>query len=533
MSREENYLVLARKYRPLTFADLKGQDALVQTLSNAINSNRMHHAYVLTGIRGTGKTTTARIIAKALNCENGPAVEWLEDDPQVQAIARGNHPDVLEFDAASHRGVEEISDLFEGVAYAPVMARTKVYIIDEVHMLSKHAFNALLKTLEEPPANVTFIFATTEVHKIPVTILSRCQRFDLRRIPAATLEALYQNILQQEKVKADSLALSAIARAADGSARDGLSLLDQAIALAAGKKITGDIVQDMLGLADRSKVTDVLEHMLQGQAATVLTQLDDLYALGQDPVLLLNELMQMTDTLTRLKVLPDMAKSKTLGELEQTRLVPLAREVPLENLARFYQLLLTAVAEARQADRPFEAMCMAAVRICHLASLPPLAQLAKQAPVATPQQAPAAEAAPVEKNAPWEEKVASTGVRVETWADVVTLIKEDKPALGAVLEQQGRCVDLAEKKLVFALDDGVHEGADVQRSVQQVLKRITGAVWEVQLAEASEGETLVETGKRQQKEKLDAAKEDPAVKEVMELFPGAEVVDVKEEKANT
>jgi DNA polymerase-3 subunit gamma/tau len=528
MPKGENYLVLARKYRPLSFADLKGQEALVQTLTNAINNNRMHHAYVLTGIRGTGKTTTARIIAKALNCEHGPAAAWPEDDPQVQAIARGNHPDVLEFDAASHRGVEEISDLFEGVAYAPVMGRTKVYIIDEVHMLSKHAFNALLKTLEEPPDNVTFIFATTEVHKIPVTILSRCQRFDLRRIGHTTLEALYQEILQQEKIKIEPAALGAIAQAADGSARDGLSLLDQAIALAAGKKITGALVQTMLGLTDRARVTDVLEHMLQGQTAAVLTQLDDLYALGQDPVLLLNELMQMTDILTRLKVVPDMANNKDLSELEHTRLVPLAQEIPLENLARLYQLLLTAVAEAKQADRPFEAACMAAVRVCHLAGLPSLAQLSQAAPAVAPS---------AKEQAPWEPSAepdpSPATAKVETWVDVVSLIKEEKPALGAVLEQQGRCVDLTEQKLVFALDEGLHERADVRINVQKMLKRLTGSVWEVQLVEAAEEETLAETGQRQQKEKLEAVKEDPAVKEVMDLFPGAEVVDVKEEKANT
>ena len=466
MSQGENYLVLARKYRPQSFKDLYGQDALVQTLTNAITSGRLHHAYVLTGIRGTGKTTTARIIAKALNCENGPAIEWDENDSQVVSIAKGNHPDVLEFDAASHRGVEEISDLFEGVAYAPVMGRRKIYIIDEVHMLSKHAFNALLKTLEEPPENVTFIFATTEVHKIPVTVLSRCQRFDLRRIPVATLMQLYQHIAQQEGLDIEEDALRTIATAADGSARDGTSLLDQAIALSAGQAISTQLVNEMLGLGDKTKVVNLLETIFDGDVSGALTQLDDLYALGQDPILLLNESMQLVDMLTRLKVVKGLDANARLTELERSRLVPLAQKLPLEKLARLYQMLLNAASEARQADRPFEAVSMAIVRVAHLAGLPPVADLLKQAPQLqskTVEQRPQKEIelAPslpqnVQQAAPWEGEQKDVQVETEnisaaptSWSEIVKLIQTERPALGAILAQQGRPSEINGQKIIL------------------------------------------------------------------------------------
>lgn len=387
-----NYLVLARKYRSQTFADLVGQEALVQTLSNAIASNRIHHAYILTGIRGVGKTSTARILAKALNCTNGPSATWAEDDDQANSIAQGRHPDVLEYDAASYTGKDDVLQLFEGVNYRPVMGQYKVYIIDEVHMLSKQAFNALLKTLEEPPPYVKFIFATTEIHKVPLTVLSRCQRFDLKRIPADKLEAHFTSILTKEGVTAEPAALQMIARAADGSARDGLSLLDQAIALSNGLNVTTDIVTHMLGLADRTRVFDVAEHLLRGNAKEALDQLDQMHALGQDPVLLLNDLLTLTHLLTRLKVVPNLAQSRNLTEVERTRAVPLSASIPMGNLSRFYQLLLTAYEEAKRADRPHEAVAMAFIRMAHLAPLPALETLMQQAPridaVAAPAAAP-------------------------------------------------------------------------------------------------------------------------------------------------
>lgn len=376
---KQDYLVLARKYRPFTFADVIGQEALITTLTNAIKADKLHHAYVLTGIRGTGKTTTARIIAMALNCENGPSVTWEESDPQAKAIIQGTHVDVLEFDAASHRGIDDIRDLFEGVAYAPVQGRFKVYIIDEVHMLTTPAFNALLKTLEEPPANVKFIFATTEVHKIPVTILSRCMRFDLKRIPVATLQQHYANILKQEGIEAEDDALGLIARAADGSVRDGLSLLDQAIAIAGEASITTAAVTAMLGMADRTRLYDLLDILFSGDAAKTLQKMTEFYTNGQDGLLLVQELMERVHVLTQLKLLPQTAD--TLPEIDRTRAAPIAEAIPLENLTRVFQMLLHLASEAKHAERPFEAVEMGLVRICHLAALPAIADLLKEHPV--------------------------------------------------------------------------------------------------------------------------------------------------------
>ena len=421
---DDAYLVLARKYRPQTFTDLVGQEALVRTLENAIQSNRIHHAYVLTGIRGVGKTTTARILAKALNCENGPSVTWADDDAQCQAIANGRHVDVLEFDAASHTGVDDMRQLFEGVGYLPVQGRYKIYIIDEVHMLSRQAFNALLKTLEEPPAHVKFIFATTEAHKIPVTVLSRCQRFDLRRIAVAELQTHFTKICAQEGVQAEPAAISLVARAAEGSVRDGLSLLDQAMALAGDAPITAELVATMIGKADAERLYTLLENLLAGDVPAALAVLRDLYTTGTDPLLLLNELMTMTHLLTRLKVVPGLKTAEELTEQERTRGVALADRLSLENLGRAYQLLLTAAAEAKQAPRPIEAVEMALVRVGYLAPLPAVATLLQQvqsgvtqpapqpvsqpaaAPAPAPQPAPAPAAAPQPKaggTPPWED----------------------------------------------------------------------------------------------------------------------------------
>lgn len=407
-----NYLVLARKYRPQTFADLVGQEALVTTLKNAIAAQRIHHAYVLTGIRGVGKTTTARILAKALNCEGGPSVTWAEGDPQCKAIAEGRHVDVLEYDAASNTRIEDVKQLFEGVDYPPVDGRYKVYIIDEVHMLSSKAFNALLKTLEEPPAYVKFIFATTEVDKIPVTVLSRCQRFDLRRIPEQMLFEHYKNICTQENITIADDALHAIARAADGSARDGLSLLDQAIALAGTESISAEGVARMLGQADRSQVYDLLAAALAGDAQTALTRLGDLYTRGYDPFLVLQDLQRTTHLVTRLKVVPGLATATSLTEVERMRGTALAETTSLETLARTWQMLLTAAQEVKLADRPLEALEMALVRICYLAPLSAVDTLLGQnqptqalnAPATQPVATPAVQATtPTGETPPWED----------------------------------------------------------------------------------------------------------------------------------
>ncbi len=531
-TQEQDYLVLARKYRPQTFDDVVGQEALVTTITNAIKADKLHHAYVLTGIRGTGKTTTARLIAMSLNCENGPSTSWKPDDPQTAAIALGNHVDVLEFDAASHRGIDDIRDLFEGVAYAPVQGRYKVYIIDEVHMLTTPAFNALLKTLEEPPANVKFIFATTEVHKIPVTVLSRCQRFDLKRVPVDTLKTHYKYILKQEKLKADDGAFQLIARAADGSVRDGMSLLDQAIALAGDAFITTDLVSAMLGMADRAKVYDLLDALTTGDAKMVLSKLADFYALGQDGLLILQDMATITHLLTRLKVVPDLATSPDLTELEKTRAVPLAKKIPLENISRLYQMILTALNEAKQADKPFEAVEMACIRMAHLAALPSVADLMKQEPLPAPksQNNPIKVSTPapkkdVEEKAPWVEE---TPPLPTTWPDLVTLIKTKRTTFGSVLEQQARCIKLEDTTLELAIDNGLHDAKEISRDLRTLLKELTNTPWGVVCTahHNNDVETLAEEESRRKDEKIEEAKADPSIQDALEMFPDAEVVEV-------
>ena len=319
------YQVLARKYRPATFAGLIGQDAMVQTLTNAIRSDRLAQAFILTGVRGVGKTSTARIIARALNCigvdgEGGPTPEPCGECEHCRAITEDRHVDVLEMDAASRTGVDDIRDIIDGVRYRPTSARFKIYIIDEVHMLSKHAFNALLKTLEEPPEHVKFVFCTTEIRKIPVTVLSRCQRFDLRRVDMETLTGHFGSIAEKEGGKVSGPALNLIVRAADGSVRDGLSLLDQALSHAAhgdGEEIGEAQVRDMLGLVDRSQSFMLLEAVLAGDVAPALALLDQLYKDGADPLAVLEDLLEITHWLTRIKVVPDAANAPEVPEMER------------------------------------------------------------------------------------------------------------------------------------------------------------------------------------------------------------------------
>lgn len=379
---QTHYRVLARKYRPRHFGELVGQDALVRTLRNAIESGRIAHAYMLTGIRGTGKTTTARIIARALNYTGpdgtaGPTTGPTDDCAICRAIAEDRHPDVLEMDAASRTGVDDIREITDGVRYAPAAARYKIYIIDEVHMLSRQAFNALLKTLEEPPPHVIFIFATTEIRKVPVTVLSRCQRFDLRRVDAATLAGYYATICEKEGARAEPAALELIGRAADGSVRDGLSLLDQAIALG-GADVTVAQVQDMLGLADRARIMDLLEHGLKGECAEALSILSDLYRGGTDPVVVVQDLLDYTHVLTRLRAVPELKDGQALSPDAQARAAELAGQFTMPTLGRAWQILLKGLGEVGAAPNPQAAAEMLLIRLSYAADLPDPADLLRR-----------------------------------------------------------------------------------------------------------------------------------------------------------
>ena len=377
------YRVLARKYRPTDFTGLIGQEALVRTLSNAFATGRIAHAFMLTGVRGVGKTTTARIIARALNCigpdgkQPAPTIHPCGQCEPCVSISESRNVDVQEMDAASRTGIDDIREIIEGVRYAPVAARYKVYIIDEVHMLSKQAFNGLLKTLEEPPPHVKFVFATTEIRKVPVTVLSRCQRFDLRRIDSAELAAYLATLAEKENVKIEEDALALIARAAEGSARDSLSLLDQAIAHGEGEMITAETVRQMLGLADRGRVLDIFEKLMGGKLSEALTDLSGLYDAGADPLAVMQDLLETTHFLTRVKVAPAAQGFFDGGSGEAKRAADLAAKLSVASLTRAWQILLKGLFEVRDATRPISACEMALIRLAHAAELPPTDKLVK------------------------------------------------------------------------------------------------------------------------------------------------------------
>ena len=396
----EPYRVLARKYRPSDFSSLIGQEAMVQTLSNAIASGRLAHAFILTGVRGVGKTSTARIIARALNCtgtdgEGAPTAEPCGTCQNCVAIAEDRHVDVMEMDAASRTGVDDIRELIDGVLYRPVSARYKIYIIDEVHMLSRNAFNALLKTLEEPPEHVKFIFATTEIRRVPVTVLSRCQRFDLRRVKFDVLVDHFARIAEAEGATIARGAIGLIARAADGSVRDGLSLLDQAIAHSGPEiEINEDIVREMLGVAERVQVFDLFEQLMKGEIAAALERFDSMYHAGADPVTILQDLAELTHWLTRLKAAPEAAEATPTSDLDLDRGRDVSSRLAMSSLARTWQMLLKGLAEVRSAPSAAQAAEMVLVRIAYTADLPSPAEAIAVLDKATPAVAAPTAAAP-------------------------------------------------------------------------------------------------------------------------------------------
>ena len=548
------YRVLARKYRPSTFAELIGQEAMVRTLANAISTGRIAHAFILTGVRGVGKTTTARIIARALNCtgpdgKGGPTASPCGVCENCKAIAQDRHVDVLEMDAASRTGIDDIRELTDGVRYKPVSARFKIYIIDEVHMLSKPAFNALLKTLEEPPPDVKFVFATTEVHKVPVTVLSRCQRFSLRRVPADILAAHYSKIAEAEKVTVDKPAIALIARASDGSVRDGLSLLDQAISLAGGQ-VTESVVREMLGIADRGLAFDLLETVLKGDAAGALKQMGSLYEGGADPAMVLQELLELVYFLTRLKLAPDLGEDPGI-EGERGRGLPMAQKLGMAELARAWQMLLKGLGEAQNAPSPLQAAEMVLVRLAYAAELPAPAELIKSlegaatrsaAPTApAPTPGPRVGATPrggstlegavsVAPRMQPRETPAPATLEPQSFLDVIKLFEQHREALlRSHLYNDVHLVHFEPGRIELRPEPSAPR--DLPNRLGQMLSQWTGQRWVVSISgERGEPSLREQTEARSHDLKVEAAA-DPLVRAVLEAFPGAHIETVREKAA--
>jgi DNA polymerase-3 subunit gamma/tau len=537
------YLVLARKYRPQRFDDLIGQEAMVRTLTNAFASNRIAHAFMLTGVRGVGKTTTARLIARALNYQTAtidrPSIRLDPLGSQCEAITRGNHPDVFELDAASRTGVADMRELLDGVRYGPIAARYKVYIIDEVHMLSKSAFNALLKTLEEPPPHVKFIFATTEIRSVPVTILSRCQRFDLRRIEPVVLADYLNSIAHREGTQIARDGVELIARAAEGSARDGLSLLDQAIVQDQGNGVTGAAIRNMLGLADRTRTMDLLGAILKGDAKSVLQAFREQYDLGADPSLVLRDLMDLTHEISRGEVLG--ADWHPAGASDHISLMKaFACSTTPAALGRLWQLILRGFEDSARAPDPVQAAEMCLLRACAAQQLPPpedLARLLIGHPLGTAQAVPSTPQGP--SNRPEAFRASQAGLpaqAIETSSlssmQVVLSFEGLLEALEDVreivlvteLERFVRPVSLEPGRLVIELLPNAP--LDLQKRALEALIALTGDDWLVESGSGGQ-ESIAERNKRQEVERVDAAKETPEVAAALKAFPGARILNVR------
>ena len=549
-AQPEPYRVLARKYRPSDFTGLIGQEALVRTLSNAFASGRIAHAFMLTGVRGVGKTTTARIIARALNCI-GPDGKRTEPtihpcgqcDPCI-TIAESRNMDVQEMDAASRTGIDDIREIIEGVRYAPASARYKVYIIDEVHMLSKQAFNGLLKTLEEPPPHVKFIFATTEIRKVPVTVLSRCQRFDLRRIDSGELAAYLAAIAEKENVKIEAGALALIARAAEGSARDALSLLDQAMAHGeGGDTIAADTIRNMLGLADRGRVLDLFEKVMGGKIADGLNDLQGLYDSGADPLAVMQDLLEITHFLTRVKVAPASQGFFDGGSGEAKRAGELAAKLTVASLTRAWQMLLKGLFEVRDATRPILACEMALIRLAYAAELPPADKLVRDvlerggsgdarqgvtppsgvAPRSSSSSAPSASAAPRLNPAPQPDNAPV----LKSLEDIALLASANHaPVLKVHIENDIHLVKLEPGHLEFR--PGPRAPRTLAGDLQQKLRDWTGQRWSVSVTNSGGALTLAEQKKSAKAARIESVLQAPMVRAVLDRFPGAEIVAVRD-----
>jgi DNA polymerase-3 subunit gamma/tau len=576
--RGASYRVLARKYRPSTFADLIGQDAMVRTVSNAFETGRIPQAWILTGVRGVGKTTTARILARALNYAlpdgsiTGPTIHMPVLGLHDQAIMESRHVDVIEMDAASHNGVDDVRQINDAVRYAPISARYKVYILDEVHMLSTQAFNALLKTLEEPPPHVKFVFATTEIRKVPITILSRCQRFDLRRVDAGLLVKHLEGICQKENITAEPEALALIARASEGSVRDSLSLMDQAIAHAAGSVRAEDIRQ-MLGLADRARVIDLFEALMRGDMAKALGELRDQYDSGAEPAVVLSDLAEFTHFVTRVKVVPAVADDPSLAETERTRGRAFATALSMRVLSRTWQMLFKGLQEVQSAGKPMAAAEMVLVRIAYAADLPTPDEAIRELqqnggsgsspapngngggsarpPLAprmdSPRTAPRASLGPAQlitaqvpdysavraqQPAPMSAQPAvsvqpaAAALVLNSFPELVALAHQKRDILtGRALERDVRLVRFEDGKLEIALEPAASR--TLVHELQRKISEWTGRRWMV-VVSTEEGAPTVQAQNEVKQGALEqGVRADPLVQKVLARFPGAEIVGVR------
>ena len=541
MAEEENkdnqYVVLARKYRPQNFEDLLGQDALVQTLTNAIKNNRLHHAYILTGIRGVGKTTTARLIAKALNCtgldgKGGPTIHPCGVCENCKAIAAGRHIDVMELDAASRTGVDDIREILEGVRYKPTNARYKIYIIDEVHMLSKNAFNALLKTLEEPPAHVKFIFATTEIRKVPVTVLSRCQRFDLQRLTIEDLTKLFNKIVAAENLKAEDEALHMIAKAADGSARDGLSLLDQAISLGAGVVKT-DIVKEMIGLADRSQTFELFKKLVLGDTKETIIKLQEQYKNGANPTTLLQDLINITHLLAKTKLVPSFVNDPSLSEAEKELCQRLGAKVSIAVLSKMWQMMIKGLGELQVAPVQIDALEMILIRIAYSASLPTPYELLNDVKknsnlsLSRPAAAATSAPAPVFRAAPAAEPDSELSDTPKFQAfdrltDLVNYLEQKKmPLAEYALKNDVSVSEFSNGFIKMTVSEKIHP--DFILNLHKILTEATGLTWKIELSRGALGVTLADLERAAEEEEKRNIMEYPLVKAIMAEFKGAKI----------
>ena len=556
----EGYRVLARKYRPASFDDLIGQDAMVRTISNAFESARIPQAWILTGVRGVGKTTTARILARALNYElpdgsvKEPTINMPVMGVHCQAIIESRHPDVLEMDAASHNSVEDVRQINDAIRYAPMSARYKVYILDEVHMLSGAAFNALLKTLEEPPPHAKFIFATTEIRKVPVTVLSRCQRFDLRRVDAAVLVKHLESIAAKEKVEIEPVALALIARAAEGSVRDSLSLFDQAIAHAAGP-VRAEDVRQMLGLADRVRVVDLFEALMRGDVAAALKELREQYDIGADPAVVLSDLAEFTHFVTRVKVVPTVADDVSLSEAERARGRTFAAQLSMRVLSRTWQMLLKGISEVQASGRPVAAAEMVLVRIAYAADLPTPDEVVRslseigsvpsrpqgnggttqaqgyapryEAPRGSPRSSAAVSprladdpVAPLDEPAP-----SGPTLSIGSFQELIALAVEKRDiAAKMALERDVRLVRCEDGQLEIALEPSAPK--TLVHDLQRKLTGWTGKRWIVVVSKEQGAPTMRAQADAQQAEIERDVQSDPLVQAVLNRFPGAKIVGV-------